>query len=92
MSSEVAKTNLLRLFYLEETRPLITPELYDDIEDSRFRTNIKLAVCFLFSEDSHRPKLLDILTELFRKLRGILIKRNEPVNLSNFVVSDLIHS
>jgi hypothetical protein len=81
LDSETAKTNLLRLFYLKETRPFMTQKLYDDIEDPIFRANVKLAVCFLLSDDSQLPKLFHTIGELFWKIRSILTERNEHVDL-----------
>jgi hypothetical protein len=91
VDSELAKINLLRLFYLKETRPLMTPELYDDIEDPRFRTNVKLAVCFLLSDNSQLPKLSDTISQLLLQLRIILATRNGPVNLFSAAVLQPVH-
>jgi hypothetical protein len=47
--TNTAKLNLLRLFYLDETRPVIPFELYNSAKNPQIRLNVKIAVCCVLS-------------------------------------------
>jgi hypothetical protein len=72
LQTDAAELNAIRLFYLDNTKSAIIPELYNNSEDSQIRLNVKIAVCWVMSETSpgseQRYFLTGAVDDLLRKV------------------------